>query len=154
MYLYLRGQAFNFIFFTRISVAITFFHFLSYLPTHASCSFAERIFLLLQRFLGDCFQREPAPESSTGLSSVSGGSLEQQVTLPRTWPVTATDTHGFISLQSATALWAWGSSSCSPSNQSSDWPCQSFAVTYYHKVNFLQRGRASNSGTDGNTEYF
>lgn len=83
-----------------------------------------------------------------------GSSLEQQVTLPRSWPVTVTDTHGFISLQSATALWAWGSSSCSPSNQSSDWPCQSFAVTYYHKVNFLQWGRASNSGTDGNTEYF
>lgn len=32
MYLYLRGQVFNFIFFTIISVAITFFHVLSYLP--------------------------------------------------------------------------------------------------------------------------
>lgn len=32
MYLYLRGQVFNFIFLTRISVAITFFHLLSYLP--------------------------------------------------------------------------------------------------------------------------
>lgn len=153
MYLYLRGQAFNFIFFTRISVAITFFHLLSYLPmlvVHLHKEYFHyfrgfRVFF----FKGNLPQRVPQD-----CPMWVGGSLEQQVTLTRTWPVTATDTHGFISLQSATAWWAWGSSSCSPSNQNSDWLCQSFAVTYYHKVNFLQWERASNSGTDGNTEYF
>lgn len=153
MYLYLRGQVFNFLSFTRINVATTLFHLLSYLPMlvvhlHKEYFHYFRAFWMVI-FKGKLPQRVP----QDCLVWV-GGSLEQQVALTRTWPVTATNTHGFISLQSETARWAWGSSSCSPSNKSSDWLCQSFAVTYYHKVNFLQQGRASNSGTDGNTEYF
>lgn len=153
MYLYLRGQAFNFIFFTRISVAIAFFHLLSDLPlliVHLHKEYFHcftGVWAVVVK--GNLLQRVPQD-----CPVWVGGSLEKRVTLARTWPVTATDTHGFISLQSATACWPWGSSSCSPSNQSSDWLCQSFAVTYHHKVNFLQLERASNSGTDGNTEYF
>lgn len=83
--------------------------------------------------------REGYAEVAVGtLSVVQEGLWSWQISVTRMWPITATERHYCISLQSATVPWAWCRSSCSPANQSSDCNRQSFAVTYYHKVNFLK----------------
>lgn len=76
------------------------------------------------------------------------------VALAAMWPVPATERRCCISLRSGTVPGGRWSSSRGPSNHSSDCTRRSFAVTYYHQVNFLKWERASNSGTNGNTEYF
>lgn len=92
--------------------------------------------------------------SRRGARCSTGGSSELGGPVSRTWPVRATERHDCISFQPATAPWAWCSSSCSASNPSSERSGQASVVTYDHQVNFLKRERASNSGTNGNTEYF
>lgn len=74
--------------------------------------------------------REGYAEVAVGMLSVVEEALwSRQISVTRMRPVSATEGHYCISLRSAADLWAWCSSSCSPSNQSSDCNRQSFAVT-------------------------
>lgn len=102
-----------------------------------------------------CPQEGDAETAAGGMLSLAREALwSWHVALAAMWPVPATERRCCISLQSGTVPGGRWSSSRGPSNHSSDCTRRSFAVTYYHQVNFLKWERASNSGTNGNTEYF